>query len=656
MNHRRRNFFRQYTAVFLTIVLFLVSAIVTKGYLSKQKGEWEKDVRSHLLEILVGKRSTLENELYSRIYYTKSIAAYVSLHPKLSIDEYDNLAAELIGQDSVICTMSLSQNCIIGSVYPIKGHEEAIGLNLLEHPKRREIVEKTIETHNTFVAGPVELIEGGTAFISYTPIFDKTTGIDNDFWGMTDIVIYQDLLMKAAGLYENENGCNYALKGKDGLGKNGIVFFGDEKVFQTSPVTVTIDLPYGEWILGVSPENGWRNYSDQDRTLMFVLLLSVFIISVLVGLFVNAILKIKQKERKFSAIFNSMDNLVFQFNRNGTYMDIAPTKPELLVAPPNELLHKSIYDVLENNDASKFHKAILQCLDEKRLVVYDYPLVINGVEKWFSARISWMSENHVISQVYDITEQRKSREKLALSEQHLRDSNAFKDKLFSIIAHDLRSPASTVFSYCDLLHNEYDELSGEERKQYIDAIYKGSHQTIVLIDNLLAWSQSQQGNIKFSPQKVDVRDAVSDTMAVYSETARKKGITLNADIKGVDFVYADTNMLATILRNLVSNAIKYSYENGEVSIVAKPVENSLEKKLVEIAVIDSGVGINASKLTNLFDVTRSKSNPGTHNESGTGLGLLLCKEFLHLHNQTLRVESEEGKGSRFVFCLEQFIS
>lgn len=656
MNHRRRNFFRQYTAIILTLVLFFIGALITKGYLSKQKGEWEKDVRNQLLEVLVGKRSTLENELYSRIYYTKSIAAYVSLHPELSLDEYDNLAAELIGQDSVICTMSLSKDCIIGSVYPIKGHEEAIGLNLLEHPKRREIVEKTIETHNTFVAGPLELVEGGMAFVSYTPIFDKTKGNDDDFWGVTDIVIYQDFLLQAAGLKENENGFNYALKGNDGQGDKGMVFFGSEDVFRSSPVTVSIDLPYGKWILAVCPEKGWRHYSDQDRTLLFVLIFSILIISILAGLFANAILKIKQKEGKFSAIFNSMDNLVFQFDRNGIYMDIAPTKPELLVAPPNELLHKSIYDFLEESDAREFHKAILQCLDERKLVIYEYSILINGIEKWFSARFSWLSEDYVISQVYDITVQRKSLEELALSEQHLRDTNASKDKLFSIIAHDLRSPVSTVYSYSHLLFSDNDELSDEERKQYINAIYQGANQTIVLIDNLLAWSQSQRGNIAFSPEKVNIHDAISDALAIYHETARKKKIVLNTDIGNVNFVSADTNMLAAILRNLISNAIKYSYENEAVTIVAKPIENESGKKLVEIAVIDHGVGMNTKEVTTLFDIGQSESKPGTDNESGTGLGLLLCKEFIHRHNHNLRVESEEGKGSRFIFCLDQYLS
>ncbi|MFK5854522.1 MAG: CHASE domain-containing protein [Bacteroidota bacterium] len=150
----------------LVIALLSFSILLTGSFIftNYKQDILEKDMKARLSEILMTKKSKLEKALYSRIHYTKSVAAYVSVVPDISNSEFYNLAQQLIDNDSVISTMALSKNCILNAIYPLVGHEAAIGLNLLSHPERREIVEKTIETHSTFIAGPVELIEGGIAF------------------------------------------------------------------------------------------------------------------------------------------------------------------------------------------------------------------------------------------------------------------------------------------------------------------------------------------------------------------------------------------------------------------------------------------------------------------------------------------------------------
>jgi sensor domain CHASE-containing protein len=178
----------------ISLVVFITLLLAAHSYTEFKKGEWEKDIRAEMLEIMTGKKSNLEKALYSRIYYTRGVAAYVALNPNISNAEFAELSKEFIKKDTVISTMALSKNCIINAIYPKEGHQAAIGLNLLDHPERKEMVEKTIQTQLTFVAGPVELVEGGTAFISYTPIFDKTKSLENKFWGLTDIVIKKNSL------------------------------------------------------------------------------------------------------------------------------------------------------------------------------------------------------------------------------------------------------------------------------------------------------------------------------------------------------------------------------------------------------------------------------------------------------------------------------
>lgn len=167
------NNWKKFFPLILSMVFFAMMMTATIRYIGFKKVQWENNVRAKLFDVLIAKKSKLEKSLYSRIYYTKSVAAYISLKPDLTDIEFYNLAEELIQDDSVISTMAMSKNCIIGALYPLEGHEAAIGLDLLAHPERREIVEKTIETHKTYVAGPVELVEGGMAFISYTPILGR---------------------------------------------------------------------------------------------------------------------------------------------------------------------------------------------------------------------------------------------------------------------------------------------------------------------------------------------------------------------------------------------------------------------------------------------------------------------------------------------------
>ena len=209
MNTTIKSKYKPYLFATITfLLLFLLISQFTNYYNDNR----EKDVRSKLYDLLIAKKSLLEKSLNSRIYYTKGIAAYTSINPNTTDTEFYQLAEKLIQKDSVISTMALSKDCVINAIFPLEGHETAIGLNLLEHPQRKIIVENTIKTKNTFLAGPVELVEGGIAFISYTPIFSKTTYASSKFWGVTDIVILKEKLFNEMKLFTSDSNYYFALR------------------------------------------------------------------------------------------------------------------------------------------------------------------------------------------------------------------------------------------------------------------------------------------------------------------------------------------------------------------------------------------------------------------------------------------------------------
>ncbi len=235
---------------------------------------------------------------------------------------------------------------------------------------------------------------------------------------------------------------------------------------------------------------------------------------------------------------------------------------------------------------------------------------------------------------------------LKKQKESLQELNATKDKFFSIIAHDLKSPFTGLLGFSELLIEESDTASPEALKQYYQLLYKSAKQGYDLLTSLLEWSLTQSNSIKFLPDIHNLYEIVREIINLLSNNIREKNINVHFDIDKSLMVYADTNMLKTIMRNLISNALKFTHPGGEIFIRAKTTDEHLR-----IEVQDNGVGMNEKTKNKLFRVDENSSRKGTNNETGTGLGLIICKEFIQQHNGEIWVESEINKGSSFFFTL-----
>jgi signal transduction histidine kinase len=246
----------------------------------------------------------------------------------------------------------------------------------------------------------------------------------------------------------------------------------------------------------------------------------------------------------------------------------------------------------------------------------------------------------------DITERKKVELKLKESEQMLQIANATKDKFFSIIAHDLRSPFSGIIGLSELLIENVKEFDIAKSEKHLGFINSSAKNTLILLDNLLNWAKSQTGNIIVKPENIILSKVIQEIIEASNFTAKSKNISLNYSSLDEIEVYADENMLLVILRNLISNAIKFTKPGGEVNVSAISKQNQ-----VKISISDNGVGMNEEKLKDLLNISSNATSPGTANEKGSGLGLVLCKEFVEKLGGNIWVESEEGKGSIFYFTL-----
>ena len=642
--------FRNFLPALYAILFLIFLLTVTYYYASYRRGLWEKDVRNDLLETLVTKKSRIEKALSSRVYYTKGIAAFVSIQPDITDSEFYDLAQQLILNDPVISTMSLSRNGIINAIYPLKGHEAAVGLNLMAHPQRRQIVEQTIRTRKTFIAGPVELVEGGIAFISYTPIFAKNTPDTTRFWGMTDIVIKKDELLEDAGLAQTENNFKFALRGVDGTGENGAVFFGDPAIFDKNPVKIQINLPDGNWILAASPVQGWTHYFDQDKTLDYTMIISAFIISILFWLLLRTQFKVNANEKELKAVFRSMQNLIIEFSDEGEYIRIPETNKELLYKEEKQLLGKKVTEIFDTEMADLFMFAIKKCLAIKDLVEIEYPLEISEKKHWFSARISYKSPHRVIMNAYDITDRKENEQNLRKSERRMKELNDVKDKFFSIIAHDLRSPVGSFKMLTEIMLNEVGTANPEKNKRMLTSIHSASSNLYDLLENLLSWSHTQRNSLIINKEEHNLFHLADDAIDSHMVNAEIKHVELENKVDENATIVCDQYVTLTIIRNLLSNALKFTPSNGKI-VVSNQIVEKEGIRYQQVSVADNGVGIAENRLETIFDFKLNDTTIGTANEQGSGLGLMLCREFSEKQGGFITIQSQVSKGTTVSFAL-----
>ena len=224
--------------------------------------------------------------------------------------------------------------------------------------------------------------------------------------------------------------------------------------------------------------------------------------------------------------------------------------------------------------------------------------------------------------------------------------NRTKNRLISIISHDLKNPFHSLIGFSDLLVHEADRFSEEEKLSFYKSMNETSKKAFELLQNLLDWTRLQTSEIPFLPADLPLAETIQSVLDLTNSYARDKGIVMQIEVP-VDFmVHADSRMFETVLRNLVSNAVKYTPFGGKISIAARD-----QNEVILISVEDTGVGMEEEQVTNLFNVDKKVSRPGTNNESGTGFGLILCREFVKKNGGELMVESSPGSGSKFSFTV-----
>lgn len=246
----------------------------------------------------------------------------------------------------------------------------------------------------------------------------------------------------------------------------------------------------------------------------------------------------------------------------------------------------------------------------------------------------------------DVTEHKLVDAALRQSEHNLRELNATKDKMFSVISHDLKSPFTIIIGFTELLMNKLREKDTETALQYATTVYDSAWQSIDLLTNLIEWSRMHTGRIIVHPSVFDYKQLISEVISLYKPAAEHKSIKINLNAPDDIQLYADRSMIASVLRNLVSNAIKFSNPGGLITLNA--FENG---STITTEIIDNGIGMDKELIARIMKSEGYLSKPGTRKESGTGLGLIITKDFIVKHKGTFSIESNIGRGTKLSFLL-----
>lgn len=249
--------------------------------------------------------------------------------------------------------------------------------------------------------------------------------------------------------------------------------------------------------------------------------------------------------------------------------------------------------------------------------------------------------------VEDITERKQNEEEIRKHNIELQRLNAEKDRFFSIIAHDLRTPFNAFLGYTELMTEETESFSKQELKSFAMEIRKSAIVLFGLLENLLEWARLQQETLVMDRRPLKIKNMVDQSVSVLEKAAINKNITIHNRVPETSIVFADEKMLSSVLRNLISNAIKFTNKGGLVTITARHSDNGQ----AEVKVSDTGVGISKERIEKIFKIDEKSSTPGTDGEPSSGLGLILCREFIEKHGGKVWIESTEGKGSDFYFTI-----
>ncbi|HLO58405.1 MAG TPA: PAS domain-containing sensor histidine kinase [Bacteroidales bacterium] len=362
---------------------------------------------------------------------------------------------------------------------------------------------------------------------------------------------------------------------------------------------------------------------------------------------------IRKSEERYKTIFENVQDVYYEVNATGTILEVSPSIREFSKGQytREELIGTSVYALYNDTHMRDVLFELIKVTGELR----DYEITLKNkdgsiLQCSLSSRLFFTETgipSKIIGMMRDISARKEIEQNIKQKNEELRVINSEKDKFFSIIAHDLRSPFNAFIGLTELMSRKAKNMNADEMQQFAVTINSSALNLYSLLENLLLWAGNQQGTVPFNPQWMVIKPHLNRAIADLKQAAHSKEISVSVQINDKLKMYADENAFQTIIRNLLSNSIKFTCRGGSIALSAR----SIDQKRIEISCEDTGIGMDARIMERLFKIDNKINRLGTEGELSSGLGLLLCKDFVEKHGGSISVSSEPGKGSNFTFII-----
>ncbi|MFY0620865.1 MAG: response regulator [Pelagimonas sp.] len=652
---------RSYIPTMLAIVVVVVVSILFDRQNFKifdQEQRADAQVEGNLI------RSRLEGFLNADIQLIKGMTAILSAHPITDQEEYSTLVELVVGDRLEFLNVAAAPDLVVSLVYPIEANRAAIGLDYNQNPAQRAAAFHARDTGEIVLAGPVNLVQGGTGFIARFPVFTSTDG-PRRFWGIVSAVLDVDLIYAEAGLSNPSLDLDIALIGEDGTGAKGNIFFGDPSLLENNPEYITVNLPTGSWLMAIQPKGGWPTHPDnlwKNRALYLLAGLFVVIPTFIAGQISvgrqNVIQTLRTRDAELERLSlvarHASDSIILTDpDTNILWVNTAFERmtgyraDEAIGCQPGELLNSGktsqrTIDAINDHKrrGEPFHTEILNKTKSGELIWVDTNIV------------PVLSPNGQVAMIMaierDITFAKAHERELAEAKQAAEKADKAKTDFLANMSHEIRTPMNGIIGMADLLAEA--DLP-DDSQQCIEVIQNSSHSLLKIINDILDLSRLEAGKVDITDVDFNLLECVEGTATLLGAKAREKGLVLDLSCSRSvpEVVRADDDRLRQILVNLIGNAIKFT-DSGVISVRVRCADTDPYRLMIDVK--DTGVGIPAEKAARIFDRFSQADAATTRVFGGTGLGLTISNMLAQLMGGRISVQSEPGKGSCFQVIIQ----
>ncbi len=653
--------------------VFCAILVLMGGWLwdQQQLKTYQLGARQSALQNLTDVQGQLESTLNSKLHLVHSLSGYVIAHGRIEAAAFTRFASEVAYGVAGVRSLQLAPDGVIQVVWPLEGNQEAVGHDLLADPDRRKAAVKAIETNSLWIAGPLKLIQGGEALIGRLPIFTRRQGQagHGSFWGFGTILIDLKPLLEEVGLQVTDGNYRYALRGRNAMGSQGEVFFGDPALFETSALLGEIKLPAGSWQIAALPVGGWPSHWPGQTSFRF----GVTMLSLLIGSLVYFLMRLplslqravgkatyalERSEAKFRdaiealpegfVIFDPSDNLAVC---NERFREIYATcRPRL--QPGRGYMEIQRYGVergmlaaVDPNNRAAIDAYLMQAATRHRekQQTYEEKLANGMTLKVIERR---MRDGGSVSFHMDISVQKANEAALVEARERAEQGNRAKSAFLATVSHEVRTPLNGVLGLLSVLQE--DTALSKQQLEYVKTAHQSAKHLLAILNEILDLSKLEADRFELDLQPFGLLTTIQEAVDLIRAQAQAKQLPIKtcfeADLDCI--VIGDAGRLRQVLLNLLSNAIKFT-ETGGVEIRACADRTAPERVILRVEVEDTGIGFDEADASKLFQPFSQLDNSADRRHMGTGLGLVICRRLVRLMGGEIKAKGHINKGATF---------